>query len=68
MLLLERESLHILQRVAYPAISVGGRVAPPHAPLPKMWCPLDGSFKLYLNHCHRDPVNYFFYKNVKFIV
>jgi len=39
----------------------GGLAAPPPAPLPKIWHPpYEQNFKLYMNHCHRDPVNIFF--------
>jgi len=43
--------------VADPAIGEGGGL-PPRL-VPKMWRPQDGHFKLYMNHCHRYPVNIF---------
>jgi len=46
--------------VADPAIGVGGGT-PRH--LPKIWCPLERTFKKYMNHCHRDPGNIFFNKH-----
>jgi len=37
-----------------------GGGTPPRPSAEKMWRPLDVKFKLYLNHCHRNPVHVFF--------
>jgi len=44
--------------VADPAIGVGGGL-PPTPPTKNSWRALDVNFKLYMNHCHRYPVNIF---------
>jgi len=36
---------------------VGGVNCPPRLPAKNVAPPLDGNFKLYMNHCHLDPVN-----------
>jgi len=50
--------------VADLAIGVGGASCPPHPPTENL-VPLDGNFKLYMNHCHLYPVNIFFYKHMR---
>jgi len=50
-----------LWALADPDIGVGGKLPPPpRPPRQKFGIPLDGNFKLYMNHCHRDPVNIFY--------
>jgi len=61
-LLLTKVSLQCIKLtkpVADPAISVGG--SPPPTPLcQNIGAPLKRKFKLYINHCHRDPVSIIF--------
>jgi len=55
--------------VADPAIGMGGgQIASTRPPAKNVTSPLNGYFKLYMNHCHLDPVNIMFYKHAQFIV
>jgi len=46
--------------VADPSIGVGRRAGHPPRPSDENVSPLDVNSELYMNYCHRDPVNIFF--------